>query len=556
MSEASLDELASYVGGSALAVELHRCGRERGWSPRVPALHWRACDGFTDASLCTIVIDAADGSEKVILKFVPRGPTDPAGGVSADPYATAERDCPPAFRPHLVLRSMPSWATSDGGMLLFQQLAADNVTGCVSLATLPPDRLIEACRLIIGQLLRSWNDGIHDCPRVRVGDFLRIETGAELASAGSVRIWADGAGLRPDTTRWFRFAAGEPTVFPNPLTLAHATSPLAEFHIDAVVGRRHGDLHLLNILLPQAPGGQALLDSFQIIDLDLYTSHGPLTSDPLFLLYSALACHLPSAPAEQWAPLLDWVVNPAGGQPGGVLFDLVTTAYTSMATAVAGRGWSGDWQRQQRLSGLALAVYFTGFSTLSPKLRLWFFRLAAHLGRRVLEDFGVPIATDAPVLAVSFPVVPAADVSGPKVPRPVGPAARALQVDRLVARAWRCWPTDRAEAVRLLDDAVAEAKRLAGDDAETGRGWLDALLDDATQILGRDDPATLAMLHDLAEWTYRSGDAIAAVDLYQQAAKRRARVLGEFHADTERSERCSKRSTLLDAAARQRFSAR
>jgi hypothetical protein len=556
MSETSLDELAAYVGSWPLAVELHRCGRKHGWTPRVPALQWRADDGYTDAVLCTILIDAADGSEKVVLKYLPPGP---AVGISADAYAAAERDCPPAFRPHLVPRSRPSCATSDRGMLLFQQPATDDVNGCVSLATLPPDRLVEACRLIIDRLLRSWNDGIQDYPRLRVGDFLRIEVGVELSSAGSLRTWADGAGLRPDTIRWLRFSPDEPTVFPNPLTLARATSALADFHIDAMVGRRHGDLHLLNILVPQAPDGQAQLESFQIIDLDTYTPHGPLTSDPLFLLYSALARHLPGTPAEQWEPLLHWVVQPAGGQPNGVLFDLVTTAYASMETAVAGRGWSGDWERQLRLSGLAIAAHFSGFGLLSPKLRLWFFRLAAHLGCHVLKDFSVPIPADAPVLAVSFPMPDApaaADVSGPAVTRQVGLTTRTLPVDRLVARAWRCWPTERAQAVRLLGDAVTEAKQLAGDDAGTGRVWLEALLDDATQILGRDDPATLSILHELAGWTYRSGDAVEAVALYQLAARQRARVLGEFHEDTRCSLRCSRSSVLLDAAAHQRYQAR
>jgi hypothetical protein len=315
--------------------------------------------------------------------------------------------------------------------------------------------------------------------------------------------------------------------------------------------------------VPQASGSAARLGGFQIIDLDGYSSHGPLTSDPVFVLFSALARGMPALPPERWAGLLDFFTRPAEPRPSGFLFDLTATIFDTTSTAIMGRGWTGDWRLQFRLSSLALGIYFTTFTRLSPKVRWWFFRLAARLGRDLLLELGVPVADQGLAVANPFstPEAGRSRQAANEADSSARPAVRdrpgAVPVDRLVARAWRCSPADRSVAITLLEAGHEEVERIGRsgdpDAVATARDRLADLLDDTTQILGRDDPTTLGFLHRLAYWTHQSGNAVAAVLLYQQVTNLRSKALGEFHPDTVKSRQHSRSPGLLDEAARQRY---
>jgi hypothetical protein len=545
MVDRPAQDLESHVG-EEIAGELYDCAARHGWSVRVPSRSWRAVDGYTSAQLFTLVID----TEQVVLKTLPDSPLEP------EAYQRAAKDCPPAFRPHLVLQALPSWPTRSGGALMFQKLAGDDVTGCRSLATLPPERLVAGCGLIVDQLLRQWNEPVPAPRPMQLREFLRREIGAGLSAGGSLRRWAESSGLAPETTPWITLW-GDPRVYPNPLALARDSSPLGDRAAEVFLGRRHGDLHLLNVLVPGHGDWPGRLDRFQLIDLGSYSSDGPLTSDPIFLVFSAIAQGLSTLPPDRWENLLSYLEEQVGTPDPGHLSELARTVFDTTSDVIASRdrGWTGEWRWQLRLSSLATAVCFTTFSRLGPNVRWWFFRLAARLGRALLVESGVAIAADGSAVRNPFRSPRPVELDRPvAAERP----ASALEIDRLVARAWRCAPGDESTVGRLLNEAYGQVQRIGrpgGEaapirrtDAEVARDRLRDLLDDATQILGADDPLTLTFVHRLASWTRHSGDPAGAVRLYQEAADRRKKVLGERHPDTKASWSCSRSPSLLDEA--------
>ncbi|MDQ7909309.1 tetratricopeptide repeat protein [Phytohabitans sp. ZYX-F-186] len=539
------DPLTAYLRSPEIARELLACGRRRGWHPRVPALPWRATDGYTGAVLVTVALEGDRGAEKVILKVTPGGSAEPAG------YAAAETDCPPDFRPHLVLAAMPAWPMASGGVLTFQKLAADDVTGCRSMAELPSGAVAGACALVAGRLLRTWNPE-PAIDSTSIGDVLRDQMGYGLAAGGSIRAWAREAGLLEPETPWVTLR-DDGAVCPNPLLLARRGSPLDGRPVDVLVGRCHGDLHFLNVLLPLAPGGPLRPDGFQLIDLGGYSPARPVTTDPVFLMLSAIARGLHRlAPAQRQA-LLDHLVAPSGGRRDGYLGDVVDGVVAAVRETVAGgrRGWSEELRFQLRLSLIGVAVLFTSFSDLGPQVRWWFFRLAARLARGVFAELGVPVPDRAPPTPNPFHD-PTPSGGGALVAsrRPARPA-----VDRAVARAWRAAFTDPVAARAHLDAAYAELAGAGKAGAAPGEVCtrLRDLVEDATQILGGDDPGTLRLRHELARWTHLDGDAATALRTYREVAALRDRVLGPCHPDTLASARCARWPPLLDDAAHQRY---
>jgi hypothetical protein len=556
MSDDDAADLVAYLGSDEIADELLRCGRQRGWLPRVPARRWRSTDGYTNASLATVVIDTGHRADKVVMKHVPRTPGKSDEGDGPTAYANAAADCPVPFRRHLVLTAMPTWPTRNGGSLMFQKLAADDATGCASLADLPLPSLVEAIGLVVDALLGDWNGQPAHPKPVEIWHFLRAGIGPELSSAGSIREWARPADLQAEVTTWIQLPGG-PTVYPNPLALAHSTSPLGDARADVIFGRSHQDLHLLNVLVPQVRGEPAQLAGFQIIDLDTYSGHGPLSADSVFLLFSALARHLPSVPIEQWPGLLECVAGTHDSHPDGPLFNLIATVTDRVRDAVTDQGWTEDWRLQFRLSSLALSTYFTTFTMLGPSVRWWFLQLAARLGRDLLSTLKLPVPDTGRALTNPFRDAPEGQLAHAARPAVDRISARAASIDQRVALAWRLSLADPAGAAEHITCAYKEIKRIGYQDAPnsimTARDLVIDLLEDTAQIFGAEHPTTLSLAHELAGWTYRCGDAATAVLMYQQVAALRAKILGDGDPATQLSRNLGRYPALLDDAAHQLF---
>ncbi len=122
-----VDELATYVDSPAVAAELRRYGSRCGWTPRVPPLRWRGTDGYTGATLATLVLEG-ETARKVVLKVVPA----PRDAYVANPHAyrRASDECPASFRCHLVLLAEAPHVMADGRTLLLQHVAGGDITGC------------------------------------------------------------------------------------------------------------------------------------------------------------------------------------------------------------------------------------------------------------------------------------------------------------------------------------------------------------------------------------------------------------------------------------------
>jgi hypothetical protein len=252
--------------------------------------------------------------------------------------------------------------------------------------------------------------------------------------------------------------------------------------------------------------------------------------------------------------LLDHLVRPGATSPGGHLAQrpggYLAEVVDRVGDTVARGGWSEELRFQLRLSVIGAATLFTSFADLGPGARWWFFRLAARLGRELLRDLEVRTPGGAPLATNPFqdPSAPAPAARRPAARRP----AAAGPVGREVAVAWRAALTDPAEAGRHLDAAYERSTRDA-DPATVTCAVVRDLVDDATQILGAADPATLRLRHRLAGWTHLAGDAVTALTMYRRVAAVRARVLGPDHPDTVESERCAGWPPLLDDAAHQAY---
>ncbi|HKT01814.1 MAG TPA: hypothetical protein VJT31_19995 [Rugosimonospora sp.] len=556
MGDHRFADLVSYLGSEDAATGLLRCAEAGGFTPRVPSRRWRASEGYSGATLVTLIIEYERTAEQVILKYMP-GPRAPGRG-----YDEAVAECPDAFRPHLVPPARVAGETASGGLLTFARLAADDLAGSQPLSALPPEQLPAAAALIVDRLLRLWNPGPPAAPAATtVQAFLQAEIGPDLAcSGGRLGAWARGAALDPDDHPWLTFP-GDPQVCPHPLALAQPGGVLAGVPVDVLIGRSHQDLHLLNVLVPGLPGGSWEVARFQLIDLDGYSPRGVLTRDPAFLLLSGIVRLLPGLDPLQWDRLARLLLGVPDPGPAGLAGDLAeaVVATTARAVAATGAGWSGQpWRSQLRLSLLALATQFTTFDNLGAKARWWLFRLAARLGRGILLEYGIPLV-EAGHLVSTNPFQP----GPPHRPVVATTPARYWPVYRWVARAWVAGPGDEPGVEDLLREAGREvvsargSARIAGPDfagpTEPAVAWACQLqrdlVADAGRLLGQDHPETLQLWHDLGRRQAEAGYFAAAIATYQDVAGRRGKVLGRNHPHTKASLAASRERWLNHYAA-------
>jgi len=309
-------------------------------------------------------------------------------------------------------------------------------------------------------------------------DFIRQSVGGALSSRGSVYRWAEARDLLAEHARSIRFRDG--VVCPNPLYLANADSPAGRHRLDVLTGRSHGDLHLGNVLIPDIGGLQPTVDRFQLVDLDTYQPHGPLTTDPVFFLLSGVAHCLTNVPAHRWDAVRSAVLRPTQAGSSDPPFDLVSSvsAATTRTIRDLDDGLTGDWTIQFLLSTLAGALTFTAFCNLGPRRRAWFFRLAAECGRVLLYMLNEAVPDDAVSVDDLFPG-PLAAVSQPDVREArLLPAA---DVDRLITQIWTL-PANSEETDRLFRQAYSEIRHSL--DARSVVAVLCQLHQDASRLLG------------------------------------------------------------------------
>ena len=372
--------LVGYLGRS-LAAELHAWGEANRRTVDVPSRRLRPTEGFTGATLATVVVTEAGRARQIMLKVCHTGEWESAR------HRQALQDCPAGARPHLVDLPWDPWPTRDGRLLTFQGLAAG---GGRLLSQLDPPDLGRACAHIADWLLAGWNEGTAGRRASTVGELLTAELGR---SHGSVRALSSRLVDAP----WIRTAPDrEPE--PNPLPLAHGS--VAGRPLDVLVGRAHLDLHVRNAVVPVDAAGRVQIEEFQLIDLATYSGAGPLTADPASLLLSALAPSLADLPSSRWPAVLDAVVQPDVDSPLAVV---PATRRTLVAD-----GWAGPWRRQYLLSVVAAALRSTTFSLYDAALRWWYFQLAARAAAEVFRELGVRgQPADAPLVENVFATVPA-----------------------------------------------------------------------------------------------------------------------------------------------------
>ena len=147
--------------------------------------------------------------------------------------------------------------------------------------------------------------------------------GSALRPQGTIAAWAGDAGISDITVPWIQFRADGP-VYPNPVLPVHPGLSFGDRDVDMLHGLVHGDLHLLNILLPYASDGSLSLARYALIDLATFNESGNVLRDPVCLLLSAVAHTFSSVTPEQEDPLIDLVLGrnapahpgPRRGRPG------------------------------------------------------------------------------------------------------------------------------------------------------------------------------------------------------------------------------------------------
>jgi hypothetical protein len=519
--------LAEHLGEDSAAA-LRDWARANDFLIRVPARPWRSSDGYSGATLHTIVLERDHVAEQLIVKRIPPWPQrihrpQPAGEPGRHRYAL-EHDPSDFSRDHLVAQPFPAIMTSAGHILMFQALAADGLP-CVSLAELAPAVLPEACALVLGGLVGSWNDHRLRLEAGTVATVLHEEVGGTFAAGGTVRRWAERAALLDIAVDWITLV-GDRRTFPNPVLLALGHTPYREVPVDVVRGRAHGDLHLLNVLVPLAANGKALIPEFRIIDLATACTSGCLTRDLLTLMLSAIALNIDSLPERRLDELIDHVLT-AGGRSGTeTAFRVVTAVCTALQDGVsaAGQSLSGNLKLQRLLSTQAISLAFTAYERLSPRTRWWFLRLSCRAGLRLVEEIDPGAFIPARSHVLDDPFAPAAIAPDSAEPAP-STESRASLDERLLMREY-----ERIEHKDL--------------DARDGPTQLRTLCERSRTILGWNHPLTLAFRHNLALRLDKTGSAKEAREVYAQTYAAARRALGDGHQITMSCERALGSRTL------------
>ncbi|MCP2323029.1 hypothetical protein HDA40_001536 [Hamadaea flava] len=485
-------QLADYLGTDSADAVRGWC-RANGHRVRVPRPPWRSSDGYSGAWLHSLLVDRGRVSYKVLVKRIPPWPENPSspGWPTGEParHRFFLDDDPTGFaRDHLVGQRFDALTTQSGHVLMFQDLAADGGT-TVPLAEVPPERLADACALVLGGVTGSWNDYRLSRPSVSVSRFLHDEVGATVASGGTLNGWARRAGLLDIRDAWLMVDPAGP-VLPNPLPSAaghwwDGTPP----PIDVLSGRTHGDLHLLNVLIPVTPDGVPDLGAYRIIDLATARETGSLTRDLVTMLLSAIGGGLDSLPEDRWQPLIRHLLDLGRGDGPEPPFAVTTALCETFARTVSRTrtGSTGAWQLQYWLSLQALGLAFTAYARFRPAVRWWFFQLAAYAAGAALR-----VLAPGRVAPRTARLVPNPFQVGQTATDQTGTPLSAY--DRKMPE-----PDDEAGLVALFNEAV----RLEATDTALALRRYQQVFVRARSVLGADHQVTVRAEAALRRWDLR-----------------------------------------------------
>src|SRR6185369_3276302 len=148
-------------------------------------------------------------------------------------------------------------------------------------------------------------------------------------------------------------------------------------------------------------------EDFQLVDLATFAESGLLTHDPVCLLLSAVVATIESLPTELWDTLILAILGQAAPSRPDVAFSIVAAVRDAFDESIelAHTGWSRAWCQQFLLSVQALALVFTSYERLTPRLRWWFFRLSAGASLALADTLGLvrTIPDRAPLVVSPFP---------------------------------------------------------------------------------------------------------------------------------------------------------
>jgi hypothetical protein len=340
--------------------------------------------GHTTAWLAPVYITNDDGrTEKCLIKYCPAG-----GRGASEPGAHTEalQSSPKAFaRDHLIPQRYEPVAFGDGSCLIFLGIANGGLATVTTTSSLwGTGSLSSALRIIVRSILVDWN------PHPR----LERTTAAELLhdhfsnrpERDDLYAWIDAFPSLSDVL-WLELPDGGDPV-PNPLAILDGRLG-ANLEVRRRVGNAHGDLHLDNILVANAPTW-ADLRKYRLVDLSTFRADAPLAKDPMFLLTSAILLHLPEmGPRTRWAALRLLIDDAT--RDGG----LVSSELRNCAEAVwqEGHDWAvkdnlaDEWKAESLLSVVSAALRHIPWARRAED-RWWFYMLAARASAAWLQMAG------------------------------------------------------------------------------------------------------------------------------------------------------------------------
>ncbi|MEV6637357.1 FxSxx-COOH system tetratricopeptide repeat protein [Actinoplanes sp. NPDC051470] len=401
------EELARVLGGPA-ASALSRWAEANGRAVRLTRPVWRA-GGYTGAKLAAINVRQPGGADvKLVLKVCPAGvyAREPAAHRRAQAASAA------AFiTDHLVDQPFDPYPVGDGGHLMFQDVAGATF-GLTPLTQVPDVHFDKTCGIIVQSVLRDWAPHVVRSVEMTTAGFLDRELHGALEGGGSIHDWATALGLFEQDTSWFLEGSDRTNPLPNPVLMAAGRIGGA-ITFDVSTGASHGDLHLENVLVP-VERDQPQAENFRLVDLSTFEADAPLSRDPVTLMLSVIAQTVDELRMEEQDALLDFVLHPwTAGSPRltGYLRTTLNTIHEAGYESLKIMR-QGDWRSQFLLSVLAGAMLFACYENLTPRGRWWYFRLAAHAGRRFLQfhNHYLPASTRPLHRPTSWPTVTAPEV--------------------------------------------------------------------------------------------------------------------------------------------------
>jgi hypothetical protein len=245
-----------------------------------------------------------------------------------------------------------------------------------------PPTFAAVCRNVIGGVLRDWagEPFISVAGQWSIPAFFHRHIGQQMGPGGRLHDWA----RRHQGEEIQLTEEGQP--LPNPFAVAQGRYFADTTTISPFIGLTHGDLHSDNALVQVRPVLDASM--FFLIDTALYEDSGPLTRDPVHFVLYVIARSMETISPAQQGPLIDLLLDPAGGPDQllpGWLAMLIHQIDAETGGWVRPSGLEQKWRAQTLLSTAACAMLFLGRSSTREIDKPWFLRLAARAAQRFAE---------------------------------------------------------------------------------------------------------------------------------------------------------------------------